>query len=954
MIDPQRPDFTNPPFGQSRPQAWYAPDVRSDSDAAQARPVVTVITPYFNAGPEFAHTARSVLGQSLQRIEWIIVNDGTTDQAALDRLRAYRTWNADRHDTPAAAWPKVRVVDHRVNHGLAATRNTGYLHAQADLVFQLDADDLIEPTTLEKCAWYLHTHPEAGFVKGKTVGFAGDRYLWDKGFHDGPAMLDENLATATAMIRRSVHRSVGGFDETMRGGMEDWDFWLRCASRGVWGASINEYLDWYRRRAAEKRDWADLTCDRRQARFRLRLRERYPDLNAGNFPSAEPAWHMPMESVRAESPFENPLARSGKRRLLMVIPWMRMGGADRFNLDLLRSLTSIHPDERAALPEALRSWAGNSFEPADCGWEITIATTVWAPPHASNPVDIGNEWRAEFSRFTSDLFLTHNYVRRPDTLAFLSYLIRSRQPDAVLITNSRLGYGLLPALRSRCPQPLYLDFNHMEEPHWRNGGHPRSGVASQEQLDLSVTVSDHLRRWMINQGSHPRRTHVCYINADTNRWRPDAKGRADVDRELGLDPASGAPVILYAARLCAQKQPLVFVESIRQLRELVDPDWQSRTDAFASSHGSFDQRLARHAEQEAAYQAALRDARQRRREARLAGTPDAAPTLPVRDPMPRPQAPFVALVAGDGELDGAMREALTKARLEESGHVITLGAVRTESMPAYMAASDIFFMPSKWEGIALSIYEAMASGLAVLGADVGGQRELVTPETGVLMPGPDKINDPELEARGYAYALAALLADPARRTALGATARERIVNHFELTNMRTRMLELFALADEMRQREPRTLVPPRIALEMASTAIELLRVEDIADQLWAEKHSGGSGGSGAGGGGGSAREQAERARQLQELRKRAEIELAELERSRAWRLVQSLKHNPVYSVLARARWGHDWRDQQLQALASLPPDERLARLRASRAYKVIVTAKASGVYRAAAGLAKRG
>lgn len=943
MIDPQRPDFTSVPHGQDRPQPWYAPILAAvapeSNGASSGRPVVTVVTPYFNAGPEFAATARCVLNQSLRRIEWIIVNDGSTDPEALERLRPFRTWNADR----AILWPAVRVIDHRVNHGLAATRNRGYLHARADLVFQLDADDLIEPTTLEKCAWYLHTHPEAGFVKGKTVGFAGDRYLWDKGFHDGAAMLDENLATATAMVRRSVHVSVGGFDETMRGGMEDWDFWIRCASRGVWGATINEYLDWYRRRPTQDRDWADLTCDRRQARFRQRLRERYPDLTPDNFPTADPAWHMPMESVRECAPFDNLVPRTpGKRRLLMVIPWMRMGGADRFNLDLIRSLTSIRPEDRAAMPERLRAWAGLND---DAGWEVTIATTVWAPSHGSSPVDIGNEWRPEFSRFTHDLFLSHNYVRRPDTPAFLSYLIRSRRPDVVLLTNSRLGYGLLPALRAQCPAPLYVDFNHMEEPHWRNGGHPRTGAAVQEQLDLSITVSDHLRRWMIDRGAHPRRTHACYINADTRRWRPDAKGRADVDRELGLDPASGVPVILYAARLCDQKQPLVFVESIRLLREMVDPSWRQRMESFSRERGTFAERVEHHLRQEDAYQQALREARQRRAAAKRAGADDAQVPLPVRDPIARPATPFVALVAGDGELEGPMREAISRAKLEESGHVIMLGAVRTDSMPAYMAASDIFFMPSKWEGIALSIYEAMASGLAVVGADVGGQSELVTPDTGILLPAPDKINDKALEARGYAYTLAGLLADPARRAALAAAARERIVQNFELSNMRNRMLELFALADELRLRDPRQPIPPRLALEMAATTIELLRVEDVADGLWAEKHGGGGVGQGS-------REDAERRRHFEEACRRAQLELAELERSRAWRLVQSLKNNPLYDALARARWGADWRTAQRQALDSIPPTERLARVRGSRAYRVIVTAKSSSLVRACTGLIK--
>jgi len=62
------------------------------------------------------------------------------------------------------------------------------------------------------------------------------------------------------MVRRPVFLSVGGYDETIRGDLEDWDFWLKCANAGYWGATIPEYLDWYRRRAdhAEQRpNWKD-------------------------------------------------------------------------------------------------------------------------------------------------------------------------------------------------------------------------------------------------------------------------------------------------------------------------------------------------------------------------------------------------------------------------------------------------------------------------------------------------------------------------------------------------------------------------------------------------------------------------------------------------------------------------------------------------------------------------
>ncbi len=60
-------------------------------------------------------------------------------------------------------------------------------------IFFLDSDDLIEPTTLEKCLWTLISHPNAGFTKGYTIGFGGSKYVWDKGFELGEKFLKENI-----------------------------------------------------------------------------------------------------------------------------------------------------------------------------------------------------------------------------------------------------------------------------------------------------------------------------------------------------------------------------------------------------------------------------------------------------------------------------------------------------------------------------------------------------------------------------------------------------------------------------------------------------------------------------------------------------------------------------------------------------------------------------------------
>lgn len=770
---------------------------------------MSVVTPFFNAGDVFEQTARSVKTQSLQSFEWVIVNDGSTDPESLARLQAFRTGD-----------PRIRVIDHTENRGLSAARNTGFHDARARFVFQLDADDLIEPTTLEKCAWFLASRPECAFVKGYTVGFGSQEYLWVKGFHEGRTFLEENRATATAMIRREVHEAVGGYDESIRGGLEDWDFWLRCAAAGFWGATIPEFLDWYRRRERMPGEWSNLECEQAMAEFRARLGTRHPSL-AERFPELPRRWDHAFDPVDGEPPLSNSLVSRG-HRLLCIFPWLTMGGADKFNLHMIEQLRRR-------------------------GWEVTIATTLQGD----------NSWLPEFSRLTPDIFILPGLLRQGHWPGFLRYLIETRGPSAVLISNSELGYQILPYLRGACPRPAFVDYSHMEEEYWKNGGYPRYAVGAQDLLELNIVASDHLRSWMVERGADGRRVEVCHINVDAKRWRVTPEQRGDSRRRLGI--LEGLPVIVYAVRLCDQKQPRVFAEVVRSLRDR-----------------------------------GLR---------------------------------FCALVIGNGPDGPWLNDYIRLHGLEDC--VRCVGAVPADRVRDLMAAGDIFFLPSKWEGISLAIYEAMAMELAVVAAAVGGQRELVKPDCGVLIERPEAVED---EVAAYVAALDGLLRDPAKRTGMARAARAFVEQHHSIEAMGDRMEAILLRAIDLHRTDPRPAVSAGFGLECAARGVEYMRISTLADQLWAERDQ--------------LRQQvallgAELQSHFSIAARQAAGDLAELEGSRAWRLVCAVKGTWPYRSLARLRFGPGWD----AADPAESPLHRLARLRNSRAYRAILLAKNTRLYR---------
>lgn len=805
MIDPRNPDFAATPVQRSVGAFAYRPSADD--------PWVSVVTPFYNAPPaEFLETARSLLGQSLQAFEWIIVDDASSDAASLEALQAVA--RGDR---------RVRVVRLEENAGPSAARNRGYAEAACELVFQLDADDLLEPTAIEKCAIFATAHPHVSFVNTFEVGFGAQEYLWQLGFPHYRRFLEHcPVGAHTVLVRRSAHRAVGGYDESIRGGMEDWEFWLRCAASGRWGATIPEYLCWYRRRENHESSWENWDNGERQRAFHEELRRRYATLWDEGFSLPRRRWPQPLEPLQGELELANPLAKDAPR-LLMIVPWLRMGGADKFNLDLVEQLSAR-------------------------GWEVTLAATREGP----------HGWLSEFSRRTADVFLLEHLAPPEDMPRLLRYLVESRRADVVMVSGSEAGYMLLPWLRSVCPQPAYVDYNHIEESYWRSGGHPRSGAAMSDLLDMHITASHHLRGWMVERGAHRDRIEVATINVDPGHWKPDGRRRQEARERLGLDPE--VPVILYAGRLCPQKQPHVFGATMREL------------DRLATERGE----------------------------------------------------EFVALVAGDGELRGALEGDLREHRLL-GRRVRMLGEVASDDMRDLLAASDIFFLPSRWEGIALVFYEAMASGVVPVGADVGGQRELVTPECGVLLPKAEAGEELRIEPRAYADALIELLCDGDRRAAMAAAARRRVERHFALDDMGERMDALLRRAIDDRSRRTLERLPERLAEELAVRAIESLRLSRACDRLWNEHNH--------------------RRRDQRTFRSRpparkpaaeapapgaaahARRQLQRLNASRAWRLLQRAKRSRAYRAYARARWG------------GVPPAggprRRLERISASRSYRVL-------------------
>jgi glycosyltransferase involved in cell wall biosynthesis len=271
--------------------------VQGVADVSEARdPLVSVVMSVHN-GERFLQAAiESILQQTLDRIELIVIDDGSSDGspgilAGIDDPR-FRT----------------RRQEHA---GLAAALNAGIREARADLVARMDCDDESEPRRLERQLEYLRDHPAVGLLG--TAGTLVDEADVEVGEWRPPGddasirrtMIRRNqFMHPSVMLRKSVFEAVGGYREDMPRA-QDYDLWLRMLAH-TRGANLPEPL--LRRRLGP----SQFGTAAETLQIRWGLFARFGALRRGDFPWRD-ATGLVRPAIAAMTP--GPLRQWLRRRL---------------------------------------------------------------------------------------------------------------------------------------------------------------------------------------------------------------------------------------------------------------------------------------------------------------------------------------------------------------------------------------------------------------------------------------------------------------------------------------------------------------------------------------------------------------------------------------------------------------------------------------------------------------
>lgn len=190
-------------------------------------PVISVIIPVYNAGRYLDGAISSVLAQTFEDFEAVIVNDGSTD-GSLERLRRF-----------AASDRRLRIIS-RANTGLTVALNEAWRAATGEFVARMDSDDRSYPDRFRLQVEYLRSHPDClavgGQVRvverdGRPVGnmFRLRTHSEIDSYHLHTRA--SAIAHPTVMMRRTALEAAGGYRKELEPA-EDLDLWLRMADMG--------------------------------------------------------------------------------------------------------------------------------------------------------------------------------------------------------------------------------------------------------------------------------------------------------------------------------------------------------------------------------------------------------------------------------------------------------------------------------------------------------------------------------------------------------------------------------------------------------------------------------------------------------------------------------------------------------------------------------------------------
>ena len=391
------------------------------------------------------------------------------------------------------------------------------------MLLMLDGDDLVDPTYFECLYFGLYFNPDKDWSYTFSVGFGNQEYLWKFPF-DAKKLITYNFLNYSCLIRKEALLEVGEYDDSSKHFYEDWHLWIRLLKSGHYPVRESFYGFWYRR--TDSGELAKVRDNRSiDKKARKKIKETANGLRPELVQIKDYGTVPGMGNFNSPSPIELDLEwpKDSRQHILMIFPWMEIGGADAFNLEFIRLLDKDK-------------------------YSISIVLTKVCE----------NPWRQKFAEYVDEIYALPSFLDIENHISFIKYLIKTRNTQIVFLSQSYMGYSLLPWLRYNYPEMCIVDYMHIEEKYWRNGGYARTTAAMDAFLDKTCTCNEVTRDVLINDyGKDASKVETVYIGVDSDAFVPNNDKKA-IRAKLNL-PAEKR-IVLFPCRMTPQKRPMLMLE----------------------------------------------------------------------------------------------------------------------------------------------------------------------------------------------------------------------------------------------------------------------------------------------------------------------------------------------------------------------------------------------------------
>lgn len=473
---------------------------------------ISIITPFYNGGKTLMETANSVFSQTYPYFEWIIVDDGSKDKESLKKLSELEKMDE-----------RIRVF-HKENGGPSVARDFGISQTakETKYIFFIDCDDIIDKTMLECLYCALETHKEASFAYTTMVNFGDREFLWEQYFSTEREKV-ENVVCISSMVRKTDLIEVGCFGIKEKAMYEDWNLWLKLLEKGKKPLRINAPLFWYR--ISNSGEFSRAQKNNKNAM-------KYVNETAKKITEDVEAIQFPREGNRFAkvNSYDDMILpnykQNRKTNILFIFPWMVVGGADYFNLDLLKRLDKEK-------------------------YESTILTTLPST----------NDIRQEFEEYAT-IYDMASFLERNDYLNFTDYIIKSRNIDVVFISNTLYGYYMVPYLKRKYPHIAFIDYIHSIDSKDPRHGFGRATQDVNKYLTATYCCNNFTKH-QLETNFNKKNVETVYIGTDHKKFDPRKNDKKQMKIEYNLP--TDKYIISFIARLSEEKRPEMFIDIGKEL-----------------------------------------------------------------------------------------------------------------------------------------------------------------------------------------------------------------------------------------------------------------------------------------------------------------------------------------------------------------------------------------------------